>query len=139
MKSKKYAINKNLWLPIILAVVLVVLSVFCAMDEEWIMFFGFLFFAFLAVFVILIQPVVISFSSENIQIIYTIGVRETIPIKQIRKIYEQGNWFAGHSGWPVYVVVYPQISKKYFFANGELPKTRKIKKLLRMFYRRDFE
>lgn len=97
------------------------------------MFAGFLFFTLLAGFIILIQPLVIVFSKEEIKIIYTVGVKEKIEISRIKTIYEEGNWFAGFRGWPVYVICYPQLSKKAFFMNGEIPKTRKIKRLIKNF------
>lgn len=133
MKKKQIAFNNNLWLPIFLLLVFLYFSVSCALNGEWLMFAGFLFFTLLAGFIILIQPLVIVFSKEEIKIIYTVGVKEKIEISRIKTIYEEGNWFAGFRGWPVYVICYPQLSKKAFFMNGEIPKTRKIKRLIKNF------
>lgn len=130
MEKKQMAWNRNLWLPLFLFPVFIYLAISCAQSEEWAMFACFLFFALLAGLVIFIQPLVITFSKDEIDIIYTIGVKETVAIRQIREIYEEGNWFGGYKGWPVYVIRYPRTRKRAFFISGEIPKTRKIKKLV---------
>ena len=138
MSKKEYAVNRNLWLPILLFAVFLALSVSCAAEREWLMLSSFLLLALLCVFVVLIQPLVMVFSKEEIQIIYTVGVRETIPTAEIQEIYAEGGWFSRYTGWPVYTVVYPAKSKKPFFVLGQLSKTRRVKKLLKRVYRKDF-
>lgn len=138
-KNKERAFNKNLWLALFLFAVFVYFSIACAAEREWGLFVGFSLFALFTFFVMLIQPIVITFSEDSIEIIYMVGVKETIPTRQIRKIYKDGDWFVGHNGWPVYVVVYPCSSKKLFFVNGEIPRTRRTKQLLKQYYQEDFE
>lgn len=135
----KIAFNKHLCIPLFLFTVFLYMSVSCADDQEWAMVALSLLFALLAFFAILIQPLIIVFQKDEINIIYTVGVKETIRISQIHNIYQQGHWFAGGRGCPVYVVCYPHASKKAFFMISEIPKTRKTKKLLKQFYNKTID
>lgn len=136
--SKEYAFNFRLFNPLLLFVIFMGLSISCATRNEWLMFGAFVAFAFLAIFVILIQPFLIVFTQKDICIIYTLGVKEIIPISEIRNVYSMGSTFERRGFGPVYVVAYPRANKMPFFANGELPKTHRMKMLLKSFYKKDF-
>lgn len=136
--SKEYAFNFRLFYPLLLFVIFMGLSISCATHNEWLMFGAFVAFAFLAIFVILIQPFLIVFTQKDICIIYTLGVKEIIPISEIRNVYSMGSTFERRGFGPVYVVAYPRANKMPFFANGELPKTHRMKMLLKSFYKKDF-
>ena len=136
--SKEYAFNFRLFYPLLLFVIFMGLSISCATRNEWLMFGAFVAFAFLAIFVILIQPFLIVFTQKDICIIYTLGVKEIIPISEIRNVYSMGRTFERRGFGPVYVVAYPRANKMPFFANGELPKTHRMKMLLKSFYKKDF-
>ena len=97
----------------------------------------FLFLCLLAVFIFLLFPVSVVFTSQDVTIVYFWGIREQIPWNRIRSITATGSWFLRHTDLPHYNVAYPKTEKTPFFVNGNIPKTRKTKKLLKQFYKKD--
>ena len=138
MKNKKIAFNHNLWGFLFIFLVFLALTVTGIIKQEWLMFGFSLLFLLGILFFILVEPFIIIFSKEEIQIIYTIGKKEIIPIDQIKTIFKKGSWFVKYQGLPVYVIDYPH-PLKMFFMDAKLPRTKKVKKLLRIFYKKDFE
>lgn len=138
MPDKKYVFNWRLSVPFFLLVIFVGISIFCATQGQWGLFIAFIILAILSVFVILIQPLIIVFSEREIRIVYTVGFKEIIPANEIRNIYSMGRIFERRGFGPIYVVAYPRANKMPFFANGELPKTHRMKMLLKSFYKKEF-
>ena len=68
------------------------------------------------------------FTEEDITIVYVLGQKERIRWKEIRFIHSRGSLAAKTQ--PRYEIAYPHEGKRPFFVCGEIPKTRKIKKII---------
>ena len=88
------------------------------------------------IFIFLISPIYTVFTAQDITAVYFWGVREQFPLNQIRSITKAGSWLS-RQGPPEYRIAYPKKKKTPFFADSSIPKTRKTKKLLKQFYRKD--
>ena len=93
-------------------------------------------FVLLLVFVLAFSPLYFVFSDEYVEIVYNFGQREIIKWKDIRTISLMGSWIGAGGGSPHYVFAYPRKEKRLFFVVGEIPKTRKTKKLIEKYYKR---
>ncbi|MBQ8719648.1 MAG: hypothetical protein IJY65_01285 [Clostridia bacterium] len=136
-KQKQYAFNTQLFFVIALLIVFLVLSICSAIENEVGLSIGFAVATLLPVFVFLISPLYTAFSDEEIEIVYILGQREIIKWKYIRCIYLNGSWISRGGGLPHYEVAYPTNVKRAFFVRGEIPKTRKTKKYIKMYYKKD--
>jgi len=105
-------------------------SIFGFFEKEYAIAVVFLCFCFLPIFVFLISPMYVVFDHDAITVVYLCGVKERIPIKEIRNIEEEGSWFNKYSGSPEYRIAYPATEKHPFFADGTVPKTRKTKRIM---------
>ena len=65
------------------------------------------------------------------------GQREIIRWKNIRYIRLNGAWVTRGEGLPHYEIAYPTNVKRAFFVRGEIPKTRKTKKYIKKYYKKD--
>lgn len=104
-----------------------------AKDPRTIVLGSSIFFAILAllfIFISLISPLYFIFSEDAVEIVYNFRQRETIKWKDVREVYQTGSWFYKAGGLPHYVLLYPKKEKRLFFVTGEIPKTRKTKKLI---------
>ena len=79
----------------------------------------------------------IVFSDKHVEIVYNFGQREKIKWCDIRNILLIGSWIEKGYGPPHYVIAYERVEKRLFFVNGEIPKTRKTKKLLKKYYKKE--
>ena len=136
-KQKHYAFNTQLLFVIAFFVVFLVLSICAAIEQEIGLSIGFAVATLLPVFVLLISPLYVVFSDEEIEIVYIMGQREFIKWKNIRYIRLNGVWISRGGGFPHYEVAYPTDVKRAFFVRGEIPKTRKTKKYIKMYYKKD--
>ena len=136
-KQKHYAFNPQLFLVIAFFIIFLVLSICAAIEREVGLSIGFVVATLLPVFVFLISPLYIAFSDEEIEIVYIMGQREFIKWKNIMCIYLNGAWISRGGGLPHYEVAYPTNVKRAFFVRGEIPKTRKTKKYIKMYYKKD--
>ena len=136
-KQKHYAFNTQLFFVIAFFVVFLVLSICAAIEQEIGLSIGFAVATLLPVFVFLISPLYVTFSDEEIEIVYIMGQREIIKWKNIRCIYLNGSWVIGSGGLPYYEIAYPTNVKRAFFVRGEIPKTRKTKKYIKMYYKKE--
>ena len=135
-KKKQIAINTHLWLPIGLFVTFIALAVSCIHEKEIGLTVGFFVAALLPVFGFLIFPVYYVFSEESVKIIYLWGQIEEIEWSSIRSIALYGSW-SGGGGPPHYEIAYPTNKKRAFFVNGEISKTRKTKRLIKKYYKKN--
>ena len=136
-KQKHYAFNTQLFFVIAFFVFFLVLSICAAIEQEIGLSIGFAVATLLPVFVLLISPLYVTFSDEEIEIVYIMGQREIIRWRNIRCIYFNGSWVNSGGGPPHYEVAYPANVKRAFFVRGEIPKTRKTKKYIKMYYKKD--
>ena len=136
-KQKHYAFNTQLFFVIAFFVVFLVLSICAAIEQEIGLSIGFAVATLLPVFVLLISPLYVVFSNEEIEIVYIMGQREFIKWKNIRYIRLNGSWISRGEGLPHYELAYPANVKRAFFVRGEIPKTRKTKKYIKMYYKKD--
>ena len=137
VRQKNFAFNTQLFFVIAFFVIFLVLSIYAASEREIGLSIGFAVATLLPIFVFLISPLYVVFSNEEIEIIYILGQREIIKWKNIRCIYFNGSWVSGCGGPPHYEVAYPTNVKRAFFVRGEIPKTRKTKKYIKMYYKKE--
>ena len=136
-KQKHYAFNTQLFFVIALFAIFLVLSICAAIEREIGLLIGFAVATLLPIFVFLISPLYTAFSDEEIEIVYILGQKEIIRWKNIRYIRLNGSWISRGGGLPHYEVAYPTNVKRAFFVSGEIPKTRKTKKYIKMYYKKD--
>ncbi len=134
MNKKHIALNAHLILCVALFIIFLALSISCAMGNEIGLSIMFGIFVLLPIFVFAISPLYFVFSDEYIEIVYNFGQREKIKWKDIRNISLMGSWIGAGGGLPHYVIAYPRKEKRLFFVVGEIPKTRKTKKLIKKHY-----
>ena len=98
------------------------------LEKLWVLaVLAWLFTAF-CLFSILVSPSYTVFTEEDITIVYCLGQKERIRWKEIRFIHSRGSLAAKTQ--PRYEIAYPHEDKRPFFVCGEIPKTRKIKKII---------
>ena len=136
-KQKHYAFNTQLLFVIAFFIVFLVLSICAAIEQEIGLSIGFAVATLLPVFVLLISPLYVVFSDEEIEIVYIMGQKEIIKWKNIRYIRLNGAWISRGGGFPHYEVAYPTDVKRAFFVRGEIPKIRKTKKYIKLYYKKD--
>lgn len=135
MDKKHIAFNTHLNLCFILFIIFLGFSIDCAIGNDIGLSIMFAIFILLPMFVFAISPLYFTFSDECIEITYNFGQREKIKWCEIRNISLFGSWIGGGGGLPRYVIFYPQKEKSVFFVVGEIPKTRKTKKLIKQYYK----
>ena len=135
--KKRIALNTQLWLPVVLFVIFTTISIFCISEKELGLSVGFLIMALLLIFLLLISPMYYVFSEENVEIIYLWGQKEEIKWDIIRSITLYGSWISRGGGPPHYHIAYPTSKKRAFFINGDISKTRKTKKLIAKYYKKN--
>ena len=137
IKQKYSAFNTQLFFVVAMYLVFLILSICAAIEHEVGLSIGFAVATLLPIFVFLISPLYAAFSDEEIEIVYILGQREIIRWKNIRYIRLNGAWISRGGGLPHYEVAYPTNVKRAFFVRGEIPKTRKTKKYIKMYYKKD--
>lgn len=136
-EKKQIALNTHLILCLILSLVFLGLSISCAFENEIWLAIMFAIFTLLPIFVFTISPLYFVFSNEDVEIIYNFGQRERIKWNSVRSISLTGSWISKGGGTPHYVFSYPKKEKTLFFVAGEIPKTRKTKKLIKKYYKKN--
>ena len=138
MDNKKHiAINTHLWLAVVLFLIFITIAISCINENEIGMVVGFLIAALLPIFVFLISPVYYIFSEESVTITYLFGQKEEIKWNSIRSITLYGSWIIQGEATPHYHIAYPTNIKRAFFINGDISKTRKTKKLITKYYKKN--
>ena len=135
--KKQIAINGHLWLPVALFAIFAAISISCISEKEIGLFVGFLVATLLPTFVFLISPVYYVFSEESVKIIYLWGQKEEIKWNAIRSITLYGSWLSRGDATPHYHIAYPTNKRRAFFINGDIAKTRKTKKLITKYYKKN--
>ena len=138
-KQKHYAFNTHLLFGVAFFIIILAFSIFSAVEGEIGLSIGFAAFTLLPIFAFFVSPLYIVFSDEEIKIIYVAGQREVIKWDSIRCISLYGSWIARNAQLPHYAVAYRTNEKRLFFVNGEIPKTRKTKKYIEQYYRKNIE
>lgn len=137
-EDKRYvALNTHLIFFIVFFLVFLGLSISCAVENEVAMAVMFSIFALLPIFVFFISPLYFVFDDNAVKIVYNFGQEETIEWNCVRSISLMGSWLGGGGGLPHYVFAYPKKEKQIFFVVGEIPKTRKTKKIIKMYYKKN--
>ena len=135
-KKQYIAINTHLFLALALFLVFLTISICCAIEHNIGLSIAFAIATLLPLFVFFISPLCFIFSDENIKFIYTLGQKETIAWSAVRSISLKGHWFGG-VGLPHYCIAYPTNEKHLFFVCGEISKTRKTKKMIEKYYKKN--
>jgi len=136
MDKKQIAINTHLILCFLLFCALLGLAAVCAAENEIGLCVAFSLFLLLPVFVFLISPLYFVFSDDCVEIVYHFDVKEQIRWKDIQRVTLMGSWFGKFNSPPHYVIAYYRKGKVPFFVAGRIPKTRKTKKLIKQYYKR---
>lgn len=134
MNRRYIVLNTHLMICLTLFPVFLALSVSSAMEQEIGLSIAFALLILLPLFVFAISPLYFVFSDGCIEIVYNFGQRETIKWSDIKSISVVGHWIGKGGGLPHYVIAYPRKEKRLFFVIGEIPKTRKTKKLIEKYY-----
>ncbi len=139
MNNKYTAFNTHIILYFILFAVLLVLTILSIYEKEVLVSLVFALLTWLPAFVFVISPLYVAFSEESLIIVYTLGQKEKIEWDKIRTISLEGSWLNKFSpdGFPHYVIAYPKKEKTPFYVVGELPRTRKITKLIKKYYKKN--
>lgn len=135
--QKQIALNTHLLLPIALGVLFVLLSVVCARTQDVGLSVGFGLATLLPVFGFLISPMYYVFSKDGVEIVYLLGQREVIRWRTVKEIILMGDWFIRNMEAPHYHFVYPHKGKQAFFVCGDISKTRRTKRLIKRYYRKE--
>ena len=96
---------------------------------------GFCIATLLPIFVFLTSPLYMVFSHKEIKIVYVLGQIETIQRTEIRNIMSLGGFCSEYELLPYYEISYRRSEKQPFFVNGELPKTFRVKRLMKKYYK----
>lgn len=127
--------NPQLLVSGLLTVVALAVAVQFFVEKIYVMGAVLLIIGLLSLFVLLTSPVYMLFSQKELVIVYFFGSKETIQWKEVRQIHKYGGWlFSRGDGFPHYSVVYPKSEKRPFFMVGDIPKTRRVSRLLAEFY-----
>ncbi len=135
--EREIAINTHLWLPITLFIVFILLSISGVNAQEMGLAAGFAVASLLPLFVFLISPMYYIFSEESIVIRYLWGQKEEINWISVRNITLFGSWISRGGATPHYHFAYPSKKKRVFFIRGDVSKTRKTKKLIKKYYKKN--
>ena len=136
--EKHIALNTHLIICLIFALIFPCLSVFSVLDNQIGICILFAIFTLLPIFVFTISPLYYIFSDEGVEIIYNFGQKEYIPFKLVKNISLSGSWIT-YSRLPHYTFVYPKKEKTKFYIVGEIAKTRKTKKLIEKYYKKEIK
>ncbi|MBQ8768661.1 MAG: hypothetical protein IJZ15_03300 [Oscillospiraceae bacterium] len=136
MDKKQIAINTHLMLCFLLFCALLLISVDCAVENEIGLCVAFSLFLLLPIFVLVVSPLYFVFSDDCVEIVYILGAKEIIRWKDIKSITLMGSWITKHASPPHYAIAYRCKEKRPFFVRGEIPKTRRTKKLIKKYYKK---
>ena len=134
-KEKYTAFNTQLFFVITMFLLFVFIAYTCFIEREIGIGIGFSIASLLPVFVFIISPLYIVFSHKEIKIVYVLGQIETIQRTDIRNIISLGGFCSEYEPLPYYEISYPKSKKQPFFVNGEIPKTFKVKRLIKKYYK----
>lgn len=136
-KKREIAINTHLLLPTIMFLITAFMSANCIKERDAVLAVGFAVFALLALFDFLISPMYYVFSEKGIVIIYLWKQKEEIEWNSVRDVTFSGCWIPHGDGTPHYHIAYPTDKQRLFFIRGDISKTGKTERLLKMYS--DFE
>lgn len=136
MNKKHIAFNTHLILWLVMILVFFGLSVGFAIESEVGLCIASAIVALVPAFVCVTSPLYFIFNDKCVEIVYNLGQREQIKWSEVRYITLLGSWIGSGDGLPHFVVAYPQMEKRVFFVRGEIPKTRKTKKLIKKYYKK---
>ena len=129
------AFNTRLFLIIAMFLLFVFIAYTCFIEREIGIGIGFSIASLLPVFVFIISPLYMVFSHKEIKIVYVLGQIETIQRTDIRNIMSFGGFCSEYEPLPYYEISYPKSKKQPFFVDGEIPKTFKVKRLMKKYYK----
>ena len=127
-RFRKRVFNGYLFGALALLAIFGGIAVLLTLEKLWVLAVLAWLFAAYCLFSILISPLYTVFTEEDITIVYVLGQKERIRWKEIRFIHSRGSLAAKTQ--PRYEIAYPHEDKRPFFVSGEIPKTRKIKKII---------
>ena len=102
-------------------------------DLGWAIFF--LILCLLPIYVFLISPMYVVFTPRDVTVVYLWGIKERIEWKEIRNITSYGSFFVRYGGFPRYQIAYPKKEKYPFFVDSSIPRTHKVKKMVKRYYK----
>lgn len=139
MNKKHIAVNTHLLLCVLMCAEFLWLCILCAGEKEIALSVLFGVFALVPVVVFFLSPLYVTFSADCIEIVYHFGLKERIRWSEIRNISVRGSWIGKGGGLPNYEIAYPCKEQRPFFVVGKIPKTRKTKRYIERYYKRNIE
>ena len=139
MEKKHIAVNTHLLLCVLMFAEFLWLCILCAGEKEVALSTLFGVFSLVPVVVFFLSPLYVIFSADGIEIVYHFGLKERIKWSEIRSISIRGSWIGKGGGLPNYEIAYPCKEQKPFFVVGKIPKTRKTKRYIEQYYKRNIE
>lgn len=136
LQKSGYAFNRQLLIPMLLAIFMIVLSFAFFADHDIIPGIVSLLFALLGCFGFAVSPIYFAFDTEKVVIRYLFGLKENIPWRYINSVHAVGSW-GRYDRLPFYQIFYFTTEKRYFFMRGEIAGTSRTKKLMKKYYRKE--
>ncbi len=132
-KKSQTASNPYLFMPLLLVFAGVELAL---SEDNELMVALFSLMAFVSVCWILLSPMEVTFTDKELRILYIIGKTERIPWNRVRSIEVFENRIYPRGMSPTYAVAYDREGKRPFYITGHLPKTKRIRRLLELYWRK---
>lgn len=139
MNKKHIAVNTHLTLCVLMFAQFLWLSILCVGEGEIGLSVLFGTVALVPVVVFFLSSLYVTFAEDGIEIVYHFGLKENIRWSDIRNISVRGSWIGKGGGLPNYEIAYPCKEQKPFFVVGKIPKTRKTKRYIEQYYKRNIE
>ena len=133
-KERQIALNSHFILFLFFSLALFLLFLCSLITNEIIGAIFFFLFFLLGITVTSFLPIYIMFSETEITIIYFWKTKERISWDLVKYIEAGGSWFSKEP-LPYYRIIYPTAKKKPFFISGEIPRTKKTRALLNLYWK----
>ena len=134
--KKEIALNTHLWLPVLLFVLFVLLSISFAKDGDVGGTVGGTVITLLPLFGFVISPMYYIFAEDRVEIVYLWNQKEVIKWSMVNSISFDGSWMSKYSEPPHYHIAYCSKNKTVFFLDGDVSKTGRTKKLIAKYYKK---
>ncbi len=130
--KKDIAFNRQLIFCFAILTAFLMLSISSAREGNVGLCIGFAIFTLIPAACFVISPVYVVFTVDEVQIVYFFAVREQIKWCEIRYISLLGGRYLRY-----YNIFYSHKEKHPFFVVGHIPKTAKVKKLIKKYYQKE--
>ncbi len=133
--KNEIALNTHLFLYLFIFAFFQLFADISPLEHDVIGAIVFVLFNVCIIFVFFISPLYFVFDECSVTIVYHFGQRESILWRDILSVYIKDKRI-GKGILTNYVFNYPRKEQRKFFIRGEIPKTRKTKKLIEKYYKK---